>query len=142
MSASPSTGPPLPRLTPESDWFWTAGATGRLSILRCRDCRRWLHPPSPLCPACASSSVGPEVVSGRGAVFTFTVNFQNFMDVIPPPYVVAIVELDEQPGLQLTSRIVACEPSQVRIGMRVEVCFERHGEIYLPLFAPAGSSDG
>jgi uncharacterized OB-fold protein len=135
--------PPLPRLTPESSWFWTAGAAGRLSILRCRDCGRWLHPPSPVCPACASASVLPEPVSGRGTVFTFTVNFQNFMEALPPPpYVVAIVELDEQTGLQLTTRIVGCDPSDVRIGMRVEVRFERHGEIHLPLFTPAGSRDG
>ena len=27
-------------------------------------------------------------------------------------------------------------PGDVRIGMRVAVVFERHGDVYLPLFAP------
>lgn len=134
---------PLPRLTPESDWFWTAGAGGRLLVLRCGDCRTWLHPPSPVCPACASSAVTPAATGGRGRVFTFTVNHQPFGAAVPPPYVVAIVELDEQPGLQLTTRLVGCDPDAVRIGMPVEVRFEAHGEIHLPLFAPAESpADG
>ncbi|MGH7899765.1 MAG: OB-fold domain-containing protein [Candidatus Binatia bacterium] len=141
LNDRPATELPLPRLTPESSWFWTAGATGRLVILRCRGCRRWIHPPSPLCPACRSTDVSPEPVAGRGTLFTFTVNHQPFLDAIPPPYVVAIVELDEQPGLQLTTRIVGCAPTDVRIGMRVALRFEGHGDVYLPLFAPE-SADG
>jgi uncharacterized protein len=133
--------PPLPRLTPESSWFWTAGARGVLEMLRCEKCRRWLHPPAPYCANCGSSSVAPSPTRGRGIVFTFTVNHQPFVEAIPTPYVVAIVELDEQSGLQLTTRIVGCDPEAVTIGMPVAVRFERHGEIYLPLFAPE-SADG
>jgi len=52
--------------------------------------------------------------------------------------VVAIVELDEQPGLRLTTNIVHCAPDDVKIGMRVRVLFEDLGEdVYLPLFEPA-----
>ncbi|MGH7859472.1 MAG: Zn-ribbon domain-containing OB-fold protein, partial [Candidatus Binatia bacterium] len=111
----PAATPPLPRLTPESSWFWTAGARSELLILRCRECRRWIHPPSPLCPDCGSTSVAPARVGGHGTVFAFTINHQPFVAAIPPPYAIAIVELDEQPGLQLTTRIVGCEPDDVRI---------------------------
>ena len=133
--------PPLPRLTPESSWFWTAGARGALELARCAACRRWLHPPAPYCASCGSTAVAAEPTRGRGTVFTFTVNHQPFLESIPVPYVVAIVELDEQPGLQLVTRIVGCGPAEVRIGMRVAVTFERHGEIFLPHFAPE-QSDG
>ncbi|MDP9820766.1 putative OB-fold protein [Nocardioides massiliensis] len=75
-------------------------------------------------------------VSGRGTVFSFTINRQPFLPSLPPPYVVAIVELDEQEGLQLTTRVVNCEPEEVHIGQRVTVVFEQHGDIYLPFFEP------
>lgn len=134
--------PPLPRLTPESSWFWTAGERGELRILRCRPCGRFIHPPSPHCPACGCDSVEPAPVSGRGTIFSFSVNHQPFVSWPPPPYVIAIVELDEQPELQLCTRIVGCEPEAVRIGMRVAVRFERHGDIHLPLFAPEEGARG
>jgi uncharacterized OB-fold protein len=57
------------------------------------------------------------------------------------PYVVAIVEIVEQPSVRLTTNIVHCEPDAVRIGMRVRVTFERRadsdGDIFIPLFEPA-----
>jgi uncharacterized OB-fold protein len=54
-----------------------------------------------------------------------------------PPYWVAIVEIDEQPGLRLTTNLVGCSPADVKIGMRVRVCFEEREEgIYIPLFEP------
>ena len=53
-----------------------------------------------------------------------------------PPYAVAIVELDEQPGLRLTTNVVGCEPDQVAIGMRVRVTFEERDGVHVPLFEP------
>jgi uncharacterized OB-fold protein len=51
--------------------------------------------------------------------------------------VIAIVELADAAGLRLTTRIVRCAPDGVRIGMRVRVVFEQHGNVYIPLFEPA-----
>jgi uncharacterized OB-fold protein len=53
------------------------------------------------------------------------------------PYVVAIVELDDQPGLRLTTNLVNVAPQDVRIGSRVKVVFEPHEDVWLPLFEPA-----
>ena len=50
---------------------------------------------------------------------------------------IAIVELDEQPGLRLTTNLVGIEPDAVRRGLRVDVCFEHLEDVYLPLFQPA-----
>ena len=56
------------------------------------------------------------------------------------PYVVAIVEIEEQPALRLTTNLVNCAPDEVRIGMAVRVVFEkradRDGDIWIPLFEP------
>jgi uncharacterized OB-fold protein len=71
-------------------------------------------------------------------VLTFTVNHQAWIPGFDPPYVVAIVELEEQPGLRLTTNIVGCPIENVTIGMSVRVRFEDVGEgVFLPLFEPA-----
>lgn len=73
-------------------------------------------------------------------MFTYTVNHQPFNPAVALPYVIAIVELDEQPGLRIAANIVDCQPDSVHIGLRVAVRFERHdvnGETVLaPVFAP------
>jgi uncharacterized OB-fold protein len=80
--------------------------------------------------------LSPAPVSGRGFVHSFTVNYQQW---VPDtyPYVIAIVELDEQSGLRLTSNIVGCPFDEVHVGMRVEVTFESVEDVWLPLFQVA-----
>jgi uncharacterized OB-fold protein len=54
------------------------------------------------------------------------------------PYVVAVVSVDDAPGVHLTTRIVDTPPESVTIGMPVEVVFEHVAhDVYLPLFRPA-----
>jgi uncharacterized OB-fold protein len=126
----------LPTLTPENRPFWTGGADGVLLILRCPVCRRWVHPPAAECPTGDGGVPEPEAVSGKGSVFTFTVNRHPFNPAVPPPYVIAIVELPEQENLRFMTNLVNCEPDDVAIGMPVRVLFEDHGEIFVPVFEP------
>jgi uncharacterized protein len=126
----------LPTLTPRNRAFWTGGATGQLLIQRCASCGRWVHPPDDRCAACGGE-LRPEPVSGRGTVFTFTVNMHQFHPDVPPPNLIAIVQLIEQDDLRIPTDIVGCEPADLRGGLPVRVLFERHGEIYYPLFEPA-----
>ncbi|ULE33378.1 Zn-ribbon domain-containing OB-fold protein [Mycobacterium sp. IDR2000157661] len=129
----------LPPLDDINRAFWTGGSGGQLLIDRCPRCALWVSPPAADCPAC-DAALEAHAVSGSGTVFTYTVNHQPFNPAVPVPYVIAIVELDEQPGLRLATNIVDCEPDSVRIGMPVEVRFECHsagGEpAYVPVFAP------
>ena len=126
----------LPALDPETAFFWTGGAGGRLLIQRCGACGRWQHPPLPRCPRCHGEAVAPEPVSGRGAVRTYTVNRQAWLPGLDQPFVFAAVELVEQAGLYLFSNVLA-PPETVRAGMAVSVCFEQHDDVWLPLFKPA-----
>lgn len=114
----------------------TSGADGTLRILRCRGCDFYIHPPGPVCPRCLSSRVEPRPVGGRGRVHSYTVNFQPWRPELADPYVIAVVELEEQQGLRLLSNIVGCPVEDVAIGMEVEVTFEAHGDVYLPFFRP------
>jgi uncharacterized OB-fold protein len=117
-----------------------ATANGELMIARCTGCSLWVHPSEADCPDCGAALVA-QPVSGRGEVFTFTVNMHPFNPVVPPPYVVAIVVLDEQPDLRVVANIVDCEPDSVYIGMPVQVAFERQDlgdeSVLVPVFAPA-----
>ncbi|MDT7794944.1 MAG: hypothetical protein QOD59_4385 [Mycobacterium sp.] len=75
-------------------------------------------------------------VSGQATVAGFTVNHQQWLPNFPPPYVVAVVALAEDPSTRLTTNIVGCEPDDVTIGMSVRVAFEQHDDIWIPLFEP------
>jgi uncharacterized protein len=124
----------LPALDDANRAFWTGGAEGQLLIMRDQQTGRWIHPADP--DDVASGMVRPEAVSGRGTVFTFTVNAQQYHPEVPPPYVIAIVTLEEQDDLRLPTNIVGCDPGEVHVGMPVEVVFEQHGDVHVPLFRP------
>jgi len=129
----------LPQLTPETEAFWTGGQHGRLLIQRCSHCGLYQHPPMPICSACRTETVAPQAVSGKGAVKTFTVNHQPWMPGLEEPFVIAAIELDEQPRLYVFSNLLA-PPEAVRSGMRVRVTFEHIEDVWLPLFEPDGES--
>ena len=130
----------LPLVTPDTAAFWQDGEHGRLMIHHCAGCSRWFHPPAPVCPHCNALTVAPKSVSGRGTVATFTVNHQAWTPELAEPYVVAIVELDDQPGLRVLSNVIGIAPEQVRIGLRVQVRFEQQEDVWLPLFAPSATA--
>ncbi|MGH3556150.1 MAG: Zn-ribbon domain-containing OB-fold protein [Mycobacterium sp.] len=133
----PRVGPLLrPAPTPDEEEFWRSGADGRLRIQRCASCRRWQHPPNPVCFHCLCRDVAFEPASGDGTVYSFTINHQSWLPHLRDPYAVIVVELDEQPGLRFVSRLVNTDMADVRVGLRVRVIFEPLGEgLFVPLFA-------
>jgi len=132
---------PVPFIDTDNRAFWTGGADGALMLHRCRACGLWIHPAAPVCRRCRSTDVVPEQASGRGRVASYTVNYQPW---IPgsEPYIIALVELAEQENLILTSNLVDIEAEDVRLGLPVEVVFEKHSseEIWYPLFRPVSEA--
>ena len=132
--------PPQPAPDADTEGFWRATAAGHLAMCRCADCGLWLQPPLERCRRCAGPTAFEEV-AGTGTVYSFIVQRQasvvGYLDVVP--YVVALVELDEQPGLRLPTRLVDIEPEQVHVGMRVtaEIVDLPGGEYKVPVFRPA-----
>jgi uncharacterized OB-fold protein len=115
--------------------FWTSGEDGRLRFLRCQSCRYYVQPPAPRCPSCWSPDVAPEALSGRAEVHTFTINHHPW-DGGTEPYAIAVVSFPEQDDLRLTTNIVGCPPEDVCIGMPVQVTFEQHDDVWIPVFVP------
>ena len=128
----------LPSLEGPSSFFWTSGVDGRLRFLQCDACSYLIHPPTSFCPNCQSRQSTPATVSGRGVVYSFTENHQQW-DSDGDIYIIGLVEIEEQPDIRLMTNIVEIDPQRVRIGMPVEVVFEDHDPVYLPVFRPATS---
>jgi acetyl-CoA acetyltransferase/uncharacterized OB-fold protein len=133
---------PLPQLTPVNEWFWTSGSDGHLRIEGCDDCGALVHPPTPICPVCRSRNRVHRVVSGRATVVGFTINQHQWLPGFEPPYAIANVALVEDPSVHLTTNIVGCDPDEVHIGQSVQVRFEQHEDVWIPLFEPTGEADG
>ena len=118
---------PAPVPDPESQPYWGRCCTalaGTAVLRRLRALR--LSTPGPSARACLSANAPLRwvAVSGRGTVHSFAVMHESYMRGFDPPYLIAQVQLDEQPGLRLTTNLVECEPGDARIGMAVEVTFE------------------
>lgn len=125
----------LPTTEEPSGFFWTSGADGKLRFLGCASCAYLIHPPAPYCPRCGGRATAPVEVSGRATLHSFTVNHQPW-DGDGDVYVIGLVAIDEQPDVRLTTNIVEVDPGDVRVGMPVEVVFEDHDPVFLPLFRP------
>jgi uncharacterized OB-fold protein len=110
--------------------FWEAAARRELILQRCAECGHWQFYPRPFCLACQSDNVGWQPAAGTGTVYSqTTVNIQIAPE-FTPPYVVAVVELDEGP--RLTTNIVN---GDTQIGDKVKVAWrERENAPPLPVF--------
>jgi uncharacterized OB-fold protein len=131
---------PLPLLTEENRFFWTSGADGKLRFLQCTACDNYVHPPSPVCDKCLCMALEPVPVSGRATLAAVTVNHQMWMPMIEPPYIVGIVEIEEQDSIRLTTNILHCPEEDLEIGMALEVEFEECEDVFVPMFKPVGAS--
>ena len=94
---------------------------------QCGSCNKVYFPPREACPYCRRKSIGKMKelkLSGKGEILTYTIvhvgpeDFENQV-----PYPIAIIKLDEGP--KITAQIIDCDPSQVKIGMRVESTFRK-----------------
>lgn len=140
MTAKP--GRPLPLVTLQNEFFWTSGADGTLRVQACESCEALIHPPQPVCRYCRGRRLGPREVSGFATLIGFTVSHRFSLPGLPSPYVVAQVAIEEDPRVRLTTNVVGCDPAELELGMRLEVVFERHDDVWLPLFRPADGRTG
>jgi len=129
---------PLPKINADTKEFWEGCKQHLLKIQKCGSCGFVRFPPSFICPRCHSTETEWISASGKGSVYTFTVNHVAFHPAFQEdlPYVVAVVKLDEGP--HMLTNIVGCEPAHVRCDMPVEIAWEDvTDEFSLPKFRPA-----
>ena len=139
---NPVSAKPAPAADGITAFYWHGAEQQQLLVLRCAACTLLSHPPDAACPWCGALELTPEPVSGHGSVYSFTIVRQAF-DVSfanDVPYVIALVELDEQAGLVVLANLIDVPLDEIEIGARVEVTFEDRGDHTLPQFRLADSA--
>lgn len=130
---------PLPVPDPVTQPYWDGLKAGELRIQRCRSCEKAVFYPRALCPHCGSRELEWFTCSGRGTLHAFTIAHRGTPAAFKgsTPYVVAMVELEE--GARVMTNLVDVEPTPevVKIGMPVQVVFEKASDtITLAKFRP------
>ncbi len=134
MTSEPIWGDPI------TEPYWRAALEHRLVVQHCATCGHYQFYPRPFCLSCGSDAVSWKDVTGRGTVYSKTRIWLQVLADLEPPYVLAIVELEEGP--RLTTRLVG---DDVPIGGTVELAWlERPGKPPLPAFRsrPTVIADG
>ncbi len=133
---------PLPTpITPEAKPYWDGLRNGKLMLPKCGDCDTVFFYPRILCPNCHSRNVGWIEASGRGKLYSFEIAYRSFNPAfkVEPPFILAMVELEEGPRMMSNLINIEADPGVVKCDMAVEVVFEKQtDEVTLALFQPAG----
>jgi uncharacterized OB-fold protein len=125
---------PAPTVTVETKPFWDGTAEGKLMLPRCSACQHVIWYPRTFCPECGSLEVSWFQASGRGTVYSYTINRRMNENAAyrldggkkELVYVLAYVELAEGP--RIMTNIVDCDPETVRVGMPVSAVFSDTGQ--------------
>jgi len=125
---------------PTTEYFWDSAREEKLVIQLCTACHRYQFYPRPFCLACDNDEMEWAPASGLGTVYSRTTVHLNAAPELGlhPPYIVAIVELDEGPRFltNLTS-------DSSHIGARVQVTWRpRQGQPPVPVFGPLHDATG
>jgi uncharacterized protein len=125
MAESPVTETfPAPAPDADSKPFWEAANEGVFLLQRCDACGGAQFYFRAVCHRCGSTLLRHERSAGKGTIATFSIVHRAPVNCFRQwgAYPVALVDLDE--GVRFLTNVVRCEPSQVRIGQRVQVVFE------------------
>jgi uncharacterized protein len=130
-----------PAITEETEPFWTAAAAGRLLVERCAACGSESFPPRGMCRRCRSRETAPHEITGRGEIYSFTVNYQRWLPDLEVPYALVLVEFPGRPGVRVMGRLRGCAPEDVAVGLPVQIGFEPGpGGSAVPSFVAAGET--
>jgi uncharacterized OB-fold protein len=134
---------PVPAPDDVTRFYWDAAADGRLVLQRCRACQQMQYPPEICCVHCQAEEFQSAETTGRGVIYSYSVVDRplhaGFVDALP--YVVVLVELDDQPELRILANLVDVPAgTALSCGLPVEVTFESRGTVTLPQFRLVGAA--
>ena len=107
--------------------FWDAANEERLVIQNCTACNKLQHPPAATCRQCGSGdNLEWKGMSGRAKIYNYTVVYDTPIRMLQTdqPFNLAVVMLDEDPGIQMYSHLPGTPVDEVPVGAGVEVVFE------------------
>lgn len=131
---------PIPQpITPEAKPYWDGLKEQKLMLPKCEACGKPFFYPRLFCPHCHSSRITWIQASGRGRLYSFEIAHQSLNPAfkIKPPYILAMIELEEGPRLMSNLINIEPDPQLVKCDMPVEIVYERlTDEVTIPLFQP------
>lgn len=110
--------------------FWDALNEHKLVVQNCTSCNHLHYPPKERCDVCQSSdNMEWKEVEGKGHVLEYFVIRDTRIKRLMPdqPLNMALITLDEDPGLNFLSNLPGTPVGEVPIGAPVEVLFEEVG---------------
>lgn len=132
---------PLPRpITPEAQPYWDGLKEQKLMIPKCEDCAKPFFYPRITCPNCHSRRIGWMQASGKGTLHAFEIAYRSLNPgfKVEPPYVLAMIELEEGPRMMSNLINIEPDPAVIKCDMPVEVVYEKlTDDVTIPLFQPA-----
>jgi len=121
----------LPKQSPIPDEldraFYAAANEERLVIQHCAGCDRYQHPPKASCAECgAADRLSWREVEGKGTIYSYTVVYDTPVVCLQPdqPFNVALIDLDDCPGISMLSHLPGTPAGRVPIGAPVRLIFE------------------
>jgi uncharacterized OB-fold protein len=127
--------------------FWAGAREGRLLVQHCAACATPRFPPRPFCGRCGSAPCDWRPSAGRGRIWSWVLShgptLPAFADLAPYP--VAVVELDDLPGIRMVGNLIAAPgaainsvpPEAIAIGLPVSVSFASVADgVVLPMWRP------
>jgi uncharacterized OB-fold protein len=115
---------------PDTRGFFEAANRHRLAVEQCVQCEAFIHLPAAYCHHCGSWETRWTEVAARGSIYSWTVTERQARAAFPAPYTVAIIELDEAPGVRLIGHL----PGRPRLAVGTPMIaeFELVGGVVLP----------
>ncbi len=122
----------MPKLTPVPDGlskpFWDACNERKLVVQNCTVCNRMQYPPEQVCANCGSPEhLVWKQASGRGKIKGNIVVHDSRLRLrqADQPFNLAVIELEDEPGILMFSNLPGTPVDQVPVGANVEVVWER-----------------
>jgi hypothetical protein len=125
------------------DWnlfkpFWEATRRGELVVQECVKTGKKVWPPRFVSPYDMDSELRWVPIEGKGEIYTYNIVYRGFFPYFKDkvPYALVVVDLGE--GVRMLGNTREMDPTQVRVGMKMEAVFEKvNDEITLVHWKPA-----
>lgn len=114
--------------------FFDGTAQGLFLLRDCLDCGAASSPRAQQCHLCNATNLGWRPARGEARIVSWTVNHAKASDSAGAPQVVVIAQFEEGPWWW--SELEGADPSQLKVGARLAVAFERASESseFVPVF--------
>ncbi|MGF7158697.1 hypothetical protein FHS85_000307 [Rhodoligotrophos appendicifer] len=129
----------------EFDDFFQAARSGSLAFPHCKSCGQFHWYPMKRCPHCRSEDLEWVPSKGQGTLYSWTVVRHPFDEAMAGdlPYIVALIEFPDAPGIRLVSNLVDVDVDDIKMGMELSPVYpDPDQDPSVVRFRPTASSAG